>query len=89
MGMDLTGAKRCQKMGQLLCWRQQQAFVCFLVFMFFVFLGPHLHHSSQARVLKEAVATGLHHSHSNASSEIAGASATYTTAHSSARSLTH
>ena len=40
-------------------------------FFFFPSLGPHLQHmgSSQARGQIEAIAAGLHHSHSKAASE--------------------
>ena len=44
---------------------------CFLFFVCFVFLGPHLWHMEvPARGLIRAVAASLCHSHSNAGSEL-------------------
>ena len=50
-------------------------------------VSPAVYGGSQARGQIGAVATSLHHSHSNA--VIRAASTTYTTAHSNAGSLTH
>jgi len=66
--------------------------VFFLSFFFFFCLfsraTPTAYGGSQARGLIGAVATSLHHSHSNAGSERA-VSVTYTTAHGSVEPLTH
>ena len=51
--------------------------------------APASYGGSQARGLMGAVAAGLRHSHSQSGSGIQAASATYTTADSNARSLTH
>ena len=60
----------------------------FLFFFFLVFsrAAPTAYGGSQARGLIRALAAGLHHSHSNAWSELC---VTYITAHGNARSLTH
>ena len=57
-------------------------FVCFCLFR----AAPVAHGGSQARGGIGAVAAGLHHSHSNARSEL---SVTYTTARRNTGSLTH
>ena len=64
----------------------------FLFFIFLTFLPllravPTAYGGSQARGLIGAVAAGLSHSHSSSGYELR--SATYTTAHGNARSLTH
>ena len=62
-----------------------------LLFFFCLFAiswaAPVAYGGSQARGPIRAIATGLHHSHSNAG--IRAASATYTTAHGNTGSLTH
>ena len=66
-------------------------FICSGAYLFFFCLfraAPTAFDGPQARGLIRAVATGLHHSHSNAGS-LQAASATYTTAHGNARSSTH
>ena len=40
------------------------------IFFFFFFLGPHLHHMEVPRLGIGATAAGLHHSHSDAGSEL-------------------
>ena len=56
------------------CLKKNLSCVCYIFILFylpFVFLGPHLWHvGSQTRGLIGAVATGLHHSCSNARSLI-------------------
>ena len=59
--------------------------ILLFTFFFFVFLGPHLWHMEVPRLGVKAA--GLHHSHSNVQFQ-AAASATYTTAQGSTRSLT-
>ena len=59
----------------------------FFVFLLFLWAAPPAYGGSQARGRIEAGATGLRQSHSNAGSE--PVSATYTTAHGNAGSLTH
>ena len=67
----------------------------FLLFVVFIYLfifcifraAPVAYGGSQARGLIQAVATSLHHSHSNAGSR--AASATYTAAHGNTGSLIH
>ena len=63
---------------------QREGFVCLFLFRFFR-AAPAAYGGFQSRCQIGAVATGLRHSHSNADP----ASATYTTAHGNARSLTH
>ena len=76
--------------GQVRIWTGSLAlrgFRLFVVVLFFFFLGLYPQHGgSQARGQIRASAAGLHHSHSNARSEL---SVTYTTAHGNAGSLTH
>ena len=79
-------------------------FILFTYLVIFVFLGPHLwpYGSSQARGQIRAAATGLHHNHSNARTQLhlrpapqpqqcqnPAASETCTTAHGNARSPTY
>ena len=65
-------------------WVDLWGFFCFL--LFFLKATPTAYGSSQASGQIGAVASGLHHSHSNA--QIQSMSVTYTTAHSNTRSLT-
>ena len=60
-------------------------FVCLFVSLVFSRAAPEACGGSQARVQIGAVATGIHHSHSNAGSQ----PHLYTTAHGNAGSLTH
>ena len=74
-------------MYELLC--EYSFFFFFFFFFFFVFClfraAPMAYGVSQARGLIGAAAASLHHSHTRSESP----SATYTTAHGNARSLTH
>ena len=69
--------------------QELQRFVSFVFWVFFFLFraAPMAYRSSQARDRIGATAPGLCHSHSKARSKIM--SATYTTAHGNARSLTH
>ena len=66
-------------------------FLSFFLFGLFAFsrAAPAAYGGSQDRGPIGAVATSLHQSHSNTRSEIRPVSATYTTAHGNAGSLTH
>ena len=77
-------------MRDVLLWDENYVpFIIFLCFCLFAFCraAPTAYGGSQARGRIGAVAAGLHQNHSNVCNQ--AASATYTTAHGNARSLTH